>query len=176
MDFSKEYIKLCGLATELQKHIGVQNEPTKDEDGNAIVRVTFSDSILERDRIKQGRFLADRGIFILFPYSKTGESLVVDRFDKVFYRQPVVAWLPRFEDLRELSNLDWQSFDKLCDETIEEHKQKFPGNYTKETAAVLTVMKKRYKKVWMGVGFVEFVEAPKESVVMTTDSIKKKDS
>ncbi len=56
-----------------------------------------------------------------------------------------IIWLPRQDQLQEMSGLDWRSFDKKC--LVYEHPTLVP---TKEQAGIRVVMKEKYNKTWDG--------------------------
>lgn len=51
-------------------------------------------------------------------------------------------WLPRQDQLQEISGLDWHNFDRKC--LVYEHVP------TKEQAGIRVVMKEKYNKIWGG--------------------------
>lgn len=59
-------------------------------------------------------------------------------------------WLPRQDQLQEMSGLDWRSFDKKC--LVYEHPTYVP---TKEQAGIRVVEKEKYDKVWDGEDWVK---------------------
>ena len=56
-----------------------------------------------------------------------------------------VIWLPRQDQLQEMSGLDWRSFDRKC--LVYENTETVP---TKEQAGIRVVMKEKHNKVWDG--------------------------
>jgi hypothetical protein len=88
------------------------------------------------------------------------------------------VWLPRQDQLQEMSRLNWVEFDRQCREKVEFHisgdnifgvkensRLNYNGDETKEEIGLRVVMEILYNKKWDGEGWIEITEKPSSLVV-----------
>ena len=81
-------------------------------------------------------------------YDKEEQTFNFD-LSKIEGHRVMGVWLPRQDQLQEMSGLDWRSFDRKC--LVYEHPVRVP---TKEQAGIRVVMKEKYNKTWSGEAWV----------------------
>ena len=131
----KTYLKMCEKAEEIQK-INPQHS-----NNNYVVSV--------------GRFKVRDHIF------KKGDFVCFGTLDN--YRGSGVIegliWLPKQDQLQEISGLEWFKFDEACKGYIEfvfdvEKGETVDGRlhntYSKEICGLMAIMKSNYHKTWIG--------------------------
>lgn len=155
MDLTKEYIKMCEKATEIQSH------KTEEHD-----YYFFPQQMLDPDYMNDGRFthIMDK---------------IIDTKEVSWYIEGLdarIIWLPRQDQLQEMSNLAWDLFDKECAKLIKFRNGKISQdgkgtnifqvdwnktvNITaqmdsKEQCGLKVVMEKLHNKTWDGTEWVE---------------------
>lgn len=128
MDTTETYIKMCKKATEIQEG--------KPQDG--VGGRWLKGSIIVNDG-----FQGERGDF--YHIVDTNEERVCKSCGnaETYIECTKSTWLPRRDQLQEMSGLDWRDFDKKC--LAYENTVSVP---TKEQAGLRVVMSEKYGKFW----------------------------
>jgi len=132
MDTSETYIKMCEKAEEIQAlfpwHDDIASQPL------------LRHQIFCGDDEPAKNILLDEGDNLWF------EGGFIDELPRL-PKATIHIWLPRQDQLQEVSGLDWHDFDRKC--------LVYENVPTKEQAGIRVVMKERYSKIWNGEDWIK---------------------